>query len=231
MCRFLLLTAPHACDMRPYVTQFAEMCAHSTGLSGEGWQGDGWGVAWRDALEPWQVQHSIAPIWTEMARLQQLPPTRHLLAHARSASFLHHKGNMAYSQPYIREPYAFVFNGFLRGVRLPRPVPGAIGAEKIWCLVQEQLAQGMAPAPALAAVYTLLARHSRDIQACNLGLSDGQTHAFYNGNPRGAGYYQLHSATQGTLSMVCSEPFGTWAWQPYQADPRTSLLTQEPHDG
>ncbi len=174
--------------MRLYVTQFAQMCQHSTGLSGEGWQGEGWGVAWRDAQAQWQVQHSIAPIWTEPARLQQLPPTRHLLAHARSASCPQHKGVLAYSQPYVYGPYAFVFNGFLRGVRLPRRVSGAIGAEKIWSLVQEQLAQGVAPALALAAVYATLERHSRAIQACNMGLSDGDTYACYDGNPRGEGY-------------------------------------------
>jgi len=214
MCRFLLLTAPTPCDIRPFVVQFAAMCQQSMGLSGEGWQGDGWGVAWQDDQQRWQAQHSIAPIWTAIARLQALPPTRHLLAHARSASFPHHKGNIAYSQPYIVGSHAFVFNGFLQGVRLPRRVVGAIGAEKIWTLVQEQLAQGVALAPALETVYAMLARHSRAIQACNLGLSDGQTYAWYNGNPRGAVYYQLQQTSVGMLQLVCSEPFGPWPWQP-----------------
>ena len=214
MCRFLLLTAPTPYDMCPFVAQFAQMCQHSTGLHGEGWQGDGWGVAWRDN-EAWQVQHSVAPIWTEIDAVQHLPATRHLLVHARSASFAHHKGNIAYSQPYVCAPYAFVFNGFLKGVRLPRRVRGAIGAEKIWWLVQAQLARGAPPQQALATVYAVLARSSRDIQACNMGLSDGSTYAFYNGNPHGQAYYQLHQARQGALHMVCSEPFGTWEWQRY----------------
>ena len=215
MCRFLLLTAPTPCDMRPYVVQFARMCQYSTGLHGEGWQGDGWGVAWQDDQEAWQVQRSVAPIWTETATVQPLPATRHLLVHARSASFAHHKDNIAYSQPYVCAPYAFVFNGFLKGVRLPRRVPGAIGAEKIWWLVQEQLARGVPPPQALATVYAVLESSSRDIQACNMGLSDGYTSAFYNGNPHRQAYYQLHQAHQGTLHMVCSEPFGTWEWQIY----------------
>jgi predicted glutamine amidotransferase len=201
--------------MRPFVTQFAHMCQRSTGLSGEGWQGDGWGVAWRDDREAWQVQHSIAPIWTEIDAVQHLPRARHLCVHARSASFAHHRGYIAYSQPYVRGPYAFVFNGFLKGVRLPRRIPGAIGAEKIWSLVQAQLARGVLPQQALAAVYAVLARSSRDIQACNMGLSDGHTYALYNGNPHGQAYYQLHQAHLEALHMVCSEPFGTWAWRPY----------------
>jgi hypothetical protein len=140
--------------------------------------------------------------------------------HARSASFAHHTGNIAYSQPYICAPYAFVFNGLLKGVRLPRRVPGTIGAEKIWWLVQEQLAQGVPPPQALATVYALLARHSRDMQACNMGLSDGETCVFYNGNPHGQAYYQLHQARQGALHLVCSEPFGPWEWQRYEHSPR-----------
>jgi predicted glutamine amidotransferase len=215
MCRFLLLTAPTPCDMRPLVVQFARMCQHSTGLHGEGWQGDGWGVAWRDNHEAWQAQHSVAPIWTETDAVRYLPPTRHLLVHARSASFAHHKGNIAYSQPYVCAPYAFVFNGFLKGVRLPRRVPGAIGAEKIWWLVQEQLTQGVPPQQALETVYTMLERSSRDIQACNMGLSDGHTYAFYNGNPHDQAYYQLYQVRQETLHIVCSEPLGLWEWQRY----------------
>jgi hypothetical protein len=108
-----------------------------------------------------------------------------------------------------------VFNGFLKGVRLPRRVPGVIGAEKIWCLVQEQLTKGVLPQQALAIVYAVLARSSRDIQACNMGLSDGDTYAFYNGNPHGQAYYLLRQARQEALHMVCSQPFGAWEWQRY----------------
>jgi hypothetical protein len=171
MCRFLLLAAPAPCDMRQCAVQFAQMCQRSTGLDGEGWQGDGWGVAWWHERAGWRVQHSVAPIWTETDALQRLPSTRHLLVHARSASFAHHKGNIAYSQPYVCAPYAFVFNGFLKGVRLPRRVPGAIGAEKIWWLVQEQLARSVPPQQALATVYAVLERSSRDIQAWNMPLT------------------------------------------------------------
>ena len=216
MCRFLLLAAPAPYDMCPFVVQFAHMCQRSTGLNGEGWQGDGWGVAWWHDRDGWQMQHSVAPIWTETDALQRLPLTHHLLVHARSASFAHHTGNIAYSQPYVCAPYAFVFNGFLRGVRFPRRVPGAIGAEKIWSLVQAQLAQGVPLQQALAAVYTVLAHHSRDIQACNMGLSDGQRYVLYNGNPHNRAYYQLHQAQEGRLHMVCSEPFGAWEWRPTQ---------------
>jgi hypothetical protein len=105
-----------------------------------------------------------------------------------------------------------VFNGLLKGVRLRRRIPGVIGAEKIGWLVQEQLAQGVPP-QVLATVYALLARHSRDMRTCNMGLSDGETYVFYNGNPHDQAYSRLHQARQGALHIVCSEPFGTWEWQ------------------
>lgn len=216
MCRFLVLSAPRAQDMRPFVHQFARMCEHSKGLDGGGWQGDGWGIAWWDAQHGWSVQRSLEPIWNELEAIEHLPQSRHVIVHARSASFPHHKGNLAYIEPYIQGRYAFVFNGFLKGVRLPRAIPGAIGAEKIWNLVQEQIAQGITLSQALATVYALLQQHSRAIQACNMAVSDGQSYALYNGNPRGLGYYQLRYTTHENVHLIASEPFGVWEWQPYQ---------------
>jgi predicted glutamine amidotransferase len=212
MCRFLLLTAPEPCDVAPIVAQFAAMCHRSRGSDGD-WQGDGWGVAWWHTGDTWQRHRSVAPIWTETDVIQQLPPTCHLVVHARSASFAHQKGNVAYNQPYVWGTYAFVFNGFMQGVRLPRKIPGAIGAEKIRYLVQEQLQQGVALGQALQAVGDMLAQHSREVRACNLGLSNGHEYVTYNGNPRGVAYYQLHHTQHDTLRMTSSEPFGPWAWR------------------
>ncbi len=212
MCRFLLLASSEPYEVRQVMGQFVRMCQQSRCLDGD-WQGDGWGVAWQLADETWQLHRSVAPIWTETDMMQHLPPTRHLVVHARSASFPEHKGNLVYSQPYLSGSHVFVFNGFLLGVRLPRKIPGAIGAEKIWYLVQEQLAQGVAPQEALDRIYALLTRRSREIRACNMGLSTGHEIAFCNGNPRGIDYYQLHHAHHGALRLVCSEPFGDFVWQ------------------
>jgi len=85
---------------------------------------------------------------------------------------------MAYIQPSVQAPYAFVFNGFLKYAELVRP--------------------------------------SRTIQACDMGLSDGYTYAFYNANPRGLAYYQLYQVSLARLHMVCSAPFGPWEWRFYE---------------
>jgi predicted glutamine amidotransferase len=170
-------------------------------------------VAWWGEPVGWYRYRSVQPIWAERQVIHRLPQTRQLLVHARSASFAEHTGNVSYNQPYIAGPYAFVFNGLLKGVRFPRKVSGAIGADKIWALVREQLRLAVPLPQALSQVYAQLDRYSREIRACNLGLSNGQGYAWYNGNPQGQDYYQLRCAHAGTLRMVSSEPFGSWGWQ------------------
>ena len=212
MCRFMLLASAAPTAVHETVLQFAQMCRRSTDHAGD-WQGDGWGVAWWYEPAGWCLYRSVLPIWTEPQVIRRLPATRHLLVHARSASFAEHKGDVSYNQPFIAGPYAFVFNGMLKGVRFPRKVSGAIGAEKIWMLVRAQFRLGVPLPQALAQVYAQLERHSREIRACNLGVSNGQEYAWYNGNPQGQAYYQLRCTRADTWRMVSSEPFGSWPWQ------------------
>ena len=214
MCRFLLLTSDEPLEVREVLEQFAGMCEQSTCLDGD-WQGDGWGVAWWQDDAGWSLHRSLEPIWTEAEYGRQLPATRRLVVHARAASFPEHKGELAFAQPYVHGPYAFVFNGLVKGVRPPRgmKIPGAIGAEKIWYLVRQRLEEGLAPREALVWVYAFLERRSRRIQACNMGLSDGRQEVSHNGNPTGHTHYQLHQALREGVRLICSEPFGDWPWR------------------
>ena len=100
MCRFLMLASPEAVDVRAIVGQFAQMCQRSTSPTGDR-QADGWGVAWWLEGQEWHRHRSVEPIWTETQVIQRLPPTCHLVVHARSASFVQHKEQIAYNQPYI----------------------------------------------------------------------------------------------------------------------------------
>ena len=214
MCRFLLLSSQEPMEVGEVVEQFARMCEQSTCLDGD-WQGDGWGVAWWEEDAGWSLHRSLAPIWTEAGDGGRVPATRRLVIHARAASFPQHKGDLAFAQPYVHGPYAFVFNGLIEGVRPPRgmKIPGAIGAEKIWYLVRQRLEKGSAPQDALAWGYAFLERRSRRIQACNMGLSDGRRVVSHNGNPSGRTYYQLFQAQRRGVRLICSEPFGDWPWQ------------------
>jgi len=166
-------------------------------------QGDGWGVAWLNEENQWQVKKSLSPVWQETEIFETFPQTSLLVAHARSASFSHHKGVIEFNQPYISENYAFVFNGMLRGVTLSN-FPGKIGAEKIWYLLQRKLAQNDPPA-ALEKVKQILMHHSREIVALNIGLATtGNMYAlnYFTRNPE---YYILHRWKTEHVEIICSE--------------------------
>lgn len=204
MCRFLLVKAQSALAPTALLHAFADMAQqskHSVDL----WQGDGWGVAWLDNHERWQGHRSLAPIWEDRDHFAALPASRHWVVHARSASFTQHKGVLDYNQPYHNTRYAFVFNGLLRGVRLPQRVAGSIGAQKIWSLLQTYLAT-QPPGAALDQLRETLLTHTQELKALNLGLADSNgCYAFcsFATNPA---YYTLHLHRSTELQMICSEP-------------------------
>jgi len=70
--------------------------------------------------------------------------------------------------------------------------------------VQAQLAQSVPLPQALATVYAVLARSSHDIQACNMGLSDGHTYAFI---------MAIHTARHITSSIKPAGERSTWSAQ------------------
>jgi predicted glutamine amidotransferase len=191
--------------------QFAAMCKKSRTIDGD-WQGDGWGAAWLDDSRQWQEYKSLKPIWEDLANLNKLPASNHLMLHARSASFAHQKGVLEYNQPYLNNNYGFVFNGLISGVKMPTPVAGKIGAQKIFNLILTTAAADP-PTKALSAVHQLIKKHSQAIRGFNLGLSDKSKFyvlSDYAGNQE---YFQLKSYNDNYLHLVCSEPIGAYAWK------------------
>ena len=116
------------------------MAKNSKSLDGD-WQGDGWGIAWQSRDLGWNLKKSVHPIWDEEEVFSQIPKTRLFFVHARSSSFLHHKKVLAYNQPFICDPFVFVFNGLLREVSFPYRVAGNIGSQKIWKIFTDLLQQ------------------------------------------------------------------------------------------
>ncbi|MEZ4866890.1 MAG: hypothetical protein R3C14_36550 [Caldilineaceae bacterium] len=216
MCRFLLVKAATPVQPAALLAAFADLAEHSYEATGA-WQGDGWGVSWLDEAKRWRGEQSLQPIWTERGAFTRLPPSPLWLVHARSASFPHHQAVLAYNQPYFTDEYAFVFNGFLQGVKLPQRLPGTIGAQKIWALLQQHL-RTAPPAVALEQVRVTLLEHSRSIKALNIGLADRQgAYAFccFAANPE---YYTLHLHRSPTLQMICSEPLAGYEFSPVAAN-------------
>ena len=203
MCRFLLARFSESTEPSALLHAFADMSEKSKALDGD-WQGDGWGVAWLDSNNQWKRQTSLAPVWQERQTFEVVPRTRVMVAHARAASFAHHKGVIEFNQPYLFGEYAFVFNGLLKGVSLPG-IPGRIGAEKICHLVQQEVVQH-SPQIALERVRDLLRHNAKEIVALNLGLATVNgiySLSHFSQHPE---YYSLHSWNDEDTHIICSEP-------------------------
>lgn len=205
MCRLLLVQSSQSVKPKALLTKFAQMAEKSKTLDGD-WQGDGWGIAWLDEKNKWQVKKSLQPIWKETKVFGEFPQTSLFVAHARSASFPHHKGIIEFNQPYISDKYAFVFNGLLRGVSLPS-IPGKIGAEKIWFLLQQELKKSN-PQEALEKTKQLLTTISKEIVALNIGLATRENIYSLNHFTKHPEYYFLHEWNEGNSKVVCSESLG-----------------------
>lgn len=217
MCRFLLIKAQQPIQPAALLHAFAEMARQSTAGGEEVWQGDGWGVSWLTDNQRWQSHKSLQPIWTNCADFATLPLSHRWVVHARSASFPQHKGVLDYNQPYHHGQYTFVFNGLLRGVKLPQRVAGAIGAQKLWSLLQHYLAT-QSPVEALQQLRHTLLTHTQEIKALNIGLADSNhCYAFctFAANPA---YYTLQLHRSAELQMICSEPLLGYAFEAVAPD-------------
>jgi predicted glutamine amidotransferase len=223
MCRFLLANFSQPTQTQDLLNKFADMCRLSKSLDGDD-QGDGWGVVyWQD--RQWHQISSLKPIWLEVERFSEIPETSMLVAHARSASFPDQKGILAYNQPFVSGQYAFVFNGLVQGVKLPRPIPGRIGSQKIWYLVREFLQQGQSPQSALRSTTELLRTHSQRIQALNLGLATPEGFwASCDYDDPSSDYYQLQTHEGPRSKIICSEPLPGYDFQPVEPSTKPATM-------
>lgn len=197
MCRFLMMrgNANEAFDPRSVLATFRERCRDS-----REYQGHGWGAAWR-VEGAWSRYKSLTPIWDDDPELPK--EADFLIVHARSA-FRDEGIVIENNMPFYRGERAFVFNGELQGVRLR--IPGRIGAEKIFHLI-EQKDQGNLD-DAVAAADDLLVSKSERVRAMNVALTDGDriyTSCRYTEMPD---YFTLYfrEGREGNVAAVCSEP-------------------------
>jgi len=202
MCRFLLVKSKNLIKPKNLLTQFAKMAKKSKAYDGD-WQGDGWGISFVDSKNNWQCHKSLSPIWEDLNIFTAFPKTKTFVVHARSASFPNQKGNITFNQPFINGKYSFVFNGLLKGVRLPN-IPGNIGAEKIWYLLKQELKENNLK-EALKKTKELLLKNSKEIFALNIGLATPKkiySLCFFTKYPK---YYQLRSFKNQDIEIICSE--------------------------
>lgn len=208
MCRFLIVKSEDPIDIKPLLKQFSTVAESSHTPDGD-WQGDGGGIAWREGNR-WKATKSLKPFWLQ--QLPSLPKTNIFLAHARSASFEKHKGILEYNQPYVSGNSAFVFNGMIRGVKLNRQVPGKIGAQKIFSLVQDEVSSGKSSSQALKKVHSLLQKSSRKLRGLNIGLSDGASITALCAYQEDSEYFTLNYHISKKFNVICSEPIGNYTY-------------------
>lgn len=211
MCRFLIAKSKKPINPQKLLDLFAEMCKQSKAPDGTR-QEDGWGVAWINQKGEWETKKSLHPIWDDKKTFAEIPETKTLVVHARSATFIQEKGYIEYNQPYIDDKYCFVFNGSLKGVHFTKPISGKIGAQKIWTLLIDQLATKTS-SDALITIKNILEKHSKQIIGLNVGIvtqDDAAALCYYSEYKP---YYTLYSHRKNMLQLICSEPLPHYAWK------------------
>lgn len=209
MCRFAIIKSTYPIsDPQAMIASFATMAKNSKALDGD-WQGDGWGIAWKkneDDSKPWDVYRSTKPVWEDESAHRNIPSSTLYAIHVRSASFVEHKDRIEFNQPFISGNTVFVFNGLIKGVQLAN-IPGEIGSQKIWHLLQNFL-QKSDPQSALQRLEKVITLKSKEIQALNVGLLYDDNLYSLNRFSKHKEYYTLHENRNDNIHVVSSEPFG-----------------------
>jgi len=195
MCRFLMMRSDAPLPTEEVLATFGRKCLESIE-----YQGHGYGAAWR-AAGTWSRHKSLTPIWED--RLEIPEKVDFLIVHARSA-FKDTGITIENNMPFYRDERAFVFNGELRGVRLR--VPGRIGAEKVFNLIERAVNQGgKGLSRALGATEKLLLSKSDYVRALNVAVADDNriyARCRFNESPD---YFTLHYRDD-AVRAVCSVP-------------------------
>lgn len=202
MCRFLIAKSTKKFIPETVLKPFSDMAQKSRAFDGD-LQKDGWGMSWWNN-GTWEQYVSIKPIWEDNYMFSYAPKTTCFVIHARSASFAEHENEVAYNQPFIHGMHSFVFNGLLKGVRLPYKLEGTIGSQKIFSLVGKFL-KTMPTEKALEKAVESINTHSRFIQALNIGICDGSKIFAYTQYAKYPQYYHLQYSNENDMQIVSSE--------------------------
>jgi len=210
MCRFLLARSKKTLKPEKLLRQFALMCQNSHAPDGD-WQGDGWGIAWFEK-DTWKSYKSLSPVWEDQNKFSDIPSTNLFAVHARSAGFPQHKNNLDYNQPYLGDNLCYVFNGMIRGVRIPRVLEGQIGAQKIFSFLKQEIKNNNAEATLRILDETML-KNSKLIEGMNIGfVFEGKFYILceYSRHPA---YFGLNYFQGNGLTLVCSEKISAYPWK------------------
>jgi len=212
VCRFLLIKSTSPIRIDEFLKQFAQACFLSKTPDGD-WQGDGWGISFLSEDGRWLIRKSLLPIWRETEVFNIFPRSKFFLVHARSASFPQQKGLIEYNQPFISSSFAFVFNGFLKGMSFPPALQGNIGSQKLWSMLLKLVETEKEPAKAIRHVKEICLKKSKKIMALNIGFCDRRSIYGLCYYECYSDYYQLYAAKLPSLSLISSERLGEFESQ------------------
>lgn len=215
MGRFLMLENEAGAAGPEMLAGFAATSGNSR--TPEGFRhSDGYGLAWLEKDE-WRRLRRLGPIWENLSDLAGPDSARRVLAHARHASFDWEKNDVRFNQPFISGRLAFVFNGFVEGVRLSAYPPGRSGAEKLFNYLLTLL-ETKEPPEALEMLGRIFKRNSSRLWGLNMGLADGESFYCWSTCDLYPDHYRLHFHRDGRLRVVSSEALPGWEFQPVPRD-------------
>ncbi len=201
MCRLLLVKATRPFEVQEQLERLAHISQHS-----KEYQGHGWGCAFLEDGQ-WKLYKNINPIWED--DLSQFGMTTLLLGHARSA-FKDEGITIENNMPFYDDPYVFIFNGELRGVRISEK--GRIGGEKIFNFVRRFDKGDMLEA--FKKGVEIIQKRTKYIRAMNNILANKVTAyvaSVFNEDPD---YFTMYYRQVQDQFLICSEaPPGEKGWQ------------------
>jgi len=212
VCRFLIIKSISPIRIDEFLNQFAKACYLSRTPDGD-WQGDGWGISFLSEDGRWQIRKSLFPIWTETRIFNNFPKSKFFLVHARSASFQNQKNLIDFNQPFISHPYAFVFNGFIKGMSFPPTIQGNIGSQKLWNMLLKLVKVEKDPARAILHLKNLCLKMAKKIHALNIGFCDQRSIYGLCYYECSSDYYSLYATNLPSLSFISSERLGEFESQ------------------
>jgi glutamine amidotransferase len=211
MCRLLVVSAEKPLVVKPYLENFAYISEHS-----KDYQGHGWGCAYRDDGGTWEVYRNINPVWEE--HFERFPPTRLLVAHARSA-FEDRDITVENNMPFFDGRYVYIFNGELRGVKIREE--GRIGAEKIFNFIK-RFDRGNMP-EAMKKAVNIIRKRSRYVRGMNIIMVDREHICLSSFFTEDEEYFTVHYKEGHEILTICSDPFPSE--QGWKSIPNDSMRT------
>ena len=194
MCRLLVVRSQEPSHPADHLSRFASIARNS-----KEYQGHGWGCAWKNEGQSWQIYRNLCPVWED--DLSRFPRTSLLIAHARSA-FEDRDIVVENNMPFSDGGRVFIFNGELRGVKIREQ--GRIGAEKIFNFIRRF--DGGDTLAALKKAVELIRKRTRYIRGMNIIMAKGGAIYLSTFFTEDEEYFTIHYK-EGPELVICSEAF------------------------